>query len=185
MKLTEGRQTEDSLIDNTQIEKSDSVQRSDDFKAPSEEGGSRKRHKPNELELRMLKAFESSSQPNQHLSFFNGIIPSLETFNDNNIIQFQTGVLQLMENIKRKQIQQDVYQSPSIFRVQTPYQINANQQFTARTGPPCTGTENQFYTNFGQKQSALSPPGNSHSDGTSPAFSTSSNNTDVIEFATL
>jgi hypothetical protein len=158
MKLTEGRQTEDSLIDNTQIDKSDSVQHSDDFKASNKEVGSRKRRKPDERELRMLKALESSRQPNRHISFFNGI-PSLEIFNDDDIIQFQTGVLQLIENIKSKKKYNRSFISLQLFpHVQTSYHIiNATQQFTAQTGPPCTSTENQYYTNFVQQQTTVVP----------------------------
>lgn len=37
---------------------------------------------------------------NRHLSFFNGIIPTLDKFDDDEVLEFQMGVLQLLKNIK-------------------------------------------------------------------------------------
>ena len=49
--------------------------------------GQRKRN-PDEFELRIMKAVEEENQPNRHLSFFKGIIPSLENFNEEETLEF-------------------------------------------------------------------------------------------------
>jgi hypothetical protein len=49
-----------------------------------------------------MKAREEGNQPNRHLSFFKGIIPSLQNFNEEETLEFQTGVLQLIANIKHR-----------------------------------------------------------------------------------
>lgn len=62
-------------------------------------GPSRKRRKPDELECLMLKALQSETEPNRHLSFFQGILPALEKFEEPEVLKFQMGVLQLISNI--------------------------------------------------------------------------------------
>ncbi|CAK1584891.1 unnamed protein product [Parnassius mnemosyne] len=57
------------------------------------------------LDAKMMKLMDSYSnnEPkimNRHLSFFNGIIPSLDKFDDDEVLEFQMGVLQLLKNIK-------------------------------------------------------------------------------------
>ena len=63
--------------------------------------GKRKR-KPNGFELRIMKALERGKQPNRHLSFFKGIIPALQNFNEEETLEFQMGVLQLIANTKHR-----------------------------------------------------------------------------------
>jgi len=63
--------------------------------------GKRKRN-PDEFELRIMKALEERTQPNRHLSFFKGIIPSLQNLNEEETLVFQMGVLQLIANIKHR-----------------------------------------------------------------------------------
>jgi hypothetical protein len=46
-------------------------------KTRTQQCGKRKRN-PDEFELRIMKALEEGNQPNRHLSFFKGIIPSLK-----------------------------------------------------------------------------------------------------------
>ena len=109
-KLISEKQTDDSLsVDN--IEESQVEQNRDDMKnstkeipfqkARTEQCGKRKR-KPDEVELRIIKALEEGTQPNRHLSFFKGIIPSLENFNEEETLEFQMGVLQLVANIQHR-----------------------------------------------------------------------------------
>jgi hypothetical protein len=50
----------------------------------------------------MMKALEERNQPNRHLLFFKGIIPSLHNFDEEETLEFQMGVLQLLENIKHR-----------------------------------------------------------------------------------
>nr|CAD7396665.1 unnamed protein product [Timema cristinae] len=65
--------------------------------------GKRKR-KPDELEIRMIRALEGGTQTNQHLSFFKGIIPSLDTFTEYQTIDFQMGVLAEEQFANRSQL---------------------------------------------------------------------------------
>jgi len=68
-------------------------------KPRTQQCGKRKRN-PDEFELRIMKALEEGNQPNRHLSFFKGIIPSLQNLNEEETLEFQMGVLQLIANIK-------------------------------------------------------------------------------------
>jgi hypothetical protein len=70
-------------------------------KPRTQQCGKRKRN-PDEFELRIMKALEEGNQPNRHLSFFKGIIPSLHNFNEEETLEFQMGVLQLIANIKHR-----------------------------------------------------------------------------------
>ena len=45
---------------------------------------------------------EEGNQPNQHLSFSEGIIPSLQNFNEEETLEFHAGVFQLIANIKHR-----------------------------------------------------------------------------------
>ncbi|CAF4844844.1 unnamed protein product [Pieris macdunnoughi] len=61
----------------------------------------------NPLDAKMMKFMDSYSnnEPktiNRHLSFFKGIIPSLDKFDDDEVLEFQMGVLQLLKNIKSR-----------------------------------------------------------------------------------
>ena len=56
--------------------------------------------KPDEFELRIIKALEETNQLNRHLlCFFKGIILSLQNFKEEENLDFQLGVLQLIANI--------------------------------------------------------------------------------------
>jgi hypothetical protein len=72
------------------------------FRKPrTQQCGKRKRN-PDDFELRIMKALEEGNQPNRHMSFFKGIIPSLQYFNLEETLDFQMGVLQLIANIKHR-----------------------------------------------------------------------------------
>jgi hypothetical protein len=62
----------------------------------------KRKRKPDEFELRIIKALEEGNHPNRHLSFFKGIIPSLQNFNEEENLEFQMGDLQLIANIKHR-----------------------------------------------------------------------------------
>jgi len=112
-KLIDERQTADSLsVDNMEESQvTTAEQNRDDMnnffqetpsrKPRTQQCGKRKRN-PDEFELRIMKAVEEGNQPNRHLSFFKGIIPSLENFNEEETLEFQMGVLQLIGNIKHR-----------------------------------------------------------------------------------
>jgi hypothetical protein len=112
-KLINERQTADSLtVDNSEgSQVSTTEQNRDDMNNFSQETPSRKprtrqcgkrKSIPDEFELRIMKALERGKQPNRHLSFFKGIIPSLQNFNEEETLAFQMGVLQLIANTKHR-----------------------------------------------------------------------------------
>lgn len=66
---------------------------------------SRKKAKLDSVEQRMFTFLERTGMvkitPNRHLSFFEGIVPSLETFSDDEVLCFQAGLLKLIMDIKK------------------------------------------------------------------------------------
>lgn len=55
----------------------------------------KRRRKPDKIELKMLKALELE-KPNSHMSLFQSLMPHLTKFDNNDVLQFQMGVLQLI-----------------------------------------------------------------------------------------
>ena len=70
-------------------------------KPRTQQCGKRKRN-PDEFELRIMKALKEKNQPNRHMSFVKGIIPSLQNFKEEQTLEFQMAVLQLIANIKHR-----------------------------------------------------------------------------------
>ena len=70
-------------------------------KPQTQQCGNRKRN-PDKFELRIMKALEEGNQPNRHLSFLKDIIPSLQNYKEEETLEFQTGVFQLIANIKHR-----------------------------------------------------------------------------------
>ena len=64
----------------------------------------RKHKKLDEIDLKILKALERKEpeKPNSQMSFFHSLMPHLEKFDDNELLQFQMGVLQVISNIKTR-----------------------------------------------------------------------------------
>lgn len=56
---------------------------------------SRRKRKPDEFETEVLNILKRQKD-NRHLSFFNSLLPSLENFNDQQVLQFQSRVLQIV-----------------------------------------------------------------------------------------
>lgn len=115
-KITEGRSTEDSFSDtqaaqlpensetdgndtsqNTPITRETLAEEVGTFRKPADL--TRKR-KPDPVELQLIGALKQ--KPDRHISFIQGIIPSLETFDDDEIIEFQLKVLQVVQDIKKR-----------------------------------------------------------------------------------
>jgi len=70
-------------------------------KTTSVQQSTRKRKRTlDEFELRMLKSIEAGDQEDRNMKFFKGILPSVQKFNDNQIVDFQMGVLQVIKNIQ-------------------------------------------------------------------------------------
>lgn len=63
-----------------------------------------KRRKLDSLELEMMSALREP--PNRHLSFFKGLLPSLEDFNESDTLDFQMEVLKIVKSIRQRKCQQ-------------------------------------------------------------------------------
>ncbi|CAB3233222.1 unnamed protein product [Arctia plantaginis] len=75
------------------------------------------------VDAKMMKFMDSYSnhepkKMNRHLSFFNGILPSLDKYDDDEALEFQMSVLQLMKKIKNsRQIRESSsFNLPSVHR---------------------------------------------------------------------
>ncbi|KAJ8944794.1 hypothetical protein NQ318_003662 [Aromia moschata] len=129
-KIFTSRSTEDSLSANCETEKSseldvletDNRNNDSQFEIPPRNKplGSRKR-KVDEVDMRILKALEQPED--RHISFFKGIIPSLNTFTEDETLQFQMDVLQVINNIKKRRFQSHQqhpsFNSPSLATTST------------------------------------------------------------------
>jgi hypothetical protein len=72
------------------------------FRKPRRKQCGKRKRKPGELELRIIKAPEEGNYTNWHLSFFKGIIPSLHNFKEEETFEFQMWVFELIANIKHR-----------------------------------------------------------------------------------
>lgn len=82
---------------------------------------SRRKRKPDEFETEVLNILKRQKD-NRHLSFFNSLLPSLENFNDQQVLQFQSRVLQIVTEI---QYPNSVWQNSSNYGYQTGYNTQA------------------------------------------------------------
>lgn len=63
----------------------------------------RKHKKLDEIDLMILKTLDKpQEQPTSQMSFFQSLMPHVQNFNDNEMLDFQMGVLQVISNIKSK-----------------------------------------------------------------------------------
>ncbi|XP_071051204.1 uncharacterized protein [Onthophagus taurus] len=104
-KVSEERSTENSLPH----EKDSSEQNEETeppFKIPGYDNRSKiiKKTKIDPVEEKMLQILGHSEEENRHLSFFKCIIPSLSSFDDDDVIRLQMGVLQLISTIKKEKL---------------------------------------------------------------------------------
>ena len=108
-KMINERQTADSLsVYNMESQVTTAEQyRDTNFsqKTPSRKPGTqqcgKRKCNPDEFELRTMKALEEGNQPNRHLSFFKGTIPSLQNLNEEETLEFQMGVYNRWKHLFR------------------------------------------------------------------------------------
>ena len=67
---------------------------------PSKPVGTRKRKKLDEVEVKMLKALEHKT-PCSKMSFLQSLMPHLTNYSNSEFLQFQVGVLNVIENINK------------------------------------------------------------------------------------
>lgn len=89
---------------------------------PSTSKTSHRKRKADEFETEVLNILKKG-QDNRHLSFFKSILPSLEKFNDQQVLQFQSRVLQIVTEI---QYPTSVWQNTSNYGYQTGYTSTYN-----------------------------------------------------------
>ncbi|XP_061714803.1 uncharacterized protein LOC133523313 [Cydia pomonella] len=105
---------QDNNSEANESSESDSTQ-TDDIKATSSNTIAErisKRHvkndvKPTDAKIMKFMDSYSNNEPktmNRHLSFFYGILPTLDKFDEDEILEFQMGVLQLLKKIKSSRL---------------------------------------------------------------------------------
>lgn len=105
---------------------------------------SKKRKKMDDFELRMLKVVETPQQDgDRHLSFFKGIIPSITKFSEPQIVEFQLGVLQLVQKMQETTPPTQV--PHNIVHYQQPLSIPVQQQQYMPIHQPNTGCNTTRY----------------------------------------
>jgi hypothetical protein len=93
--------------------------------------GTQKKHKSDpsrELDAKMLKFIDHQIQTprneeNHHLSFFKGLLPIMSSLNEDQTLEFQAGVISLLQNIKKK-TSQYAYNDQNNLQTPTPMQHN-------------------------------------------------------------
>jgi len=162
------------------LDNEDSIQATPIIRAGQKLGSRSKKRKPDEIEMRLLKALEADDTPNRHLSFFHGVLPALDKFDENEVLKFQIGVLQLISKINNEKQKVSLPPFP--------------QQHTSTSKPKhymmplsyqSPQTAAQYYPNYGEPtNSNTTAPLNRSLESISPAQSTSSCNSD-IDFSTF
>lgn len=114
------QQIEDTLKDTHSTAENDERQGDNvNFKTPK---SSKRKADPIELELMSV----IKEKPDRHLSFFRGIIPSISTFNEDEILEFQINVLQTIKSIKERKKMLSSTQMVSVSQIP-----HVNQQATS------------------------------------------------------
>ncbi|XP_069355574.1 uncharacterized protein [Maniola hyperantus] len=91
----------------------------------------------NPVDAKMIKFtdYYSNNEPtvtNRHLSFFNGILPTLNNFDDNEVLEFQIGVLHLLKNIKSSRHNHELPSFRGYFTQEYQVENNAALNCTSR-----------------------------------------------------
>jgi hypothetical protein len=135
----------------------------------------------------MLKPLQSD-MPNRHLSFFNGVIPTLEKFNEDEVLKFQMRVLQLISNItdeKRRGPQPFNYPQPPLHSSQPTISTHPHFYIVTQRNQPPQQASYQYYQNLDQPTaSTYCAPIPQPIDSPSPALSISFS-LNSIEFSAL
>lgn len=89
---------------------------------PSTPKKSRRKHKPDNFKRELLNTLKNQKEESRHLSFFKGILPSLEKFNEQQTLHFQSRILQLITVI---QYPTNVWQNTPNYGYQAGYNTSA------------------------------------------------------------
>lgn len=146
-------------------------------KAPSR---ARKHRKPDEVELQILKAL-AAEKPNSKLSFFHSLLPHLDKYDDNEMLEFQMDVLQVIANINQRKKMVSCQPSP-----QLPIDSYQPPQPTTNISQPHSLSSNsaaQYYQHFSQSSGLTSQEGNARN--TSTPISSGSSTIDSVDFTSF
>lgn len=98
---------------------------------PSSSGTQRKRKSEtmHELDAKMLKFIDHQINipkytENRHLSFFKGLLPTMSSLNEDQTLEFQAGVISLLQNIKKSTPQYAHHGIQNQFLTPSPMQPN-------------------------------------------------------------
>lgn len=119
----------------------------------TQERNERKR-KMSEVDAKMIKFMDqhiknmnqTKTEDSRHLLFFKGLLPSLESLNDEQTLEFQSGVLNLLQNIKKKRTYDD-FVAPYNYGQNSNYhhwQTPENTQVLASPSAHSSSTQNSF-----------------------------------------
>ncbi|XP_055840207.1 uncharacterized protein LOC129907836 [Episyrphus balteatus] len=61
---------------------------------------------PTDSNMKQVMEYFWSGFLNRHKSFFQGIVPTLDKFDDNQVVEFQQGVIELMKKVKKTSTRQ-------------------------------------------------------------------------------
>ncbi|XP_074036841.1 uncharacterized protein isoform X1 [Leptinotarsa decemlineata] len=108
-KLFQTREVAESLEGRTDNNEDEDVDTSPEALLPTKETiyeipksqEHKRRRQPDEVELKMIKALKEPPL-SSHISFFQGLLPHLNNFDDSEILEFQMGVLEVISKIKNK-----------------------------------------------------------------------------------
>lgn len=104
---------DDSVTTMTQLD-NDSQEETQNLASPPKRRAPAKRNF-NEIDAKMMSYIDYQIKPmkieqdGRNLSFFKGILPSLALLDDDQILEFQSGVLNLLQNIKHRRVGQSTY----------------------------------------------------------------------------
>lgn len=86
----------------------------------------KRRRQPDDVELKIIKALEEPPV-SPHISFFLGLLPHLNNFDDSEILEFQMGVLEVISKVKNKRKNTT---QPQLLPPQTPSYYPNNYPFS-------------------------------------------------------
>lgn len=86
----------------------------------------KRRRQPDDVELKIIKALEEPPV-SPHISFFQGLLPHLNNFDDSEILEFQMGVLEVISKVKNKRKNTT---QPQLLPPQTPSYYPNNYPFS-------------------------------------------------------
>ncbi|XP_039286573.1 uncharacterized protein LOC120351887 [Nilaparvata lugens] len=137
-KVFDSRETEDTFLSENSSQESAETETQDSTPTSSKETQASKKkrsnetRKPDEFEAKLLAMVEA---PNRHMASMQGLLPTLDTFTDDQVLEFQTRTLTLIQSIKH---------APRIGPYSAPPQFAEQHQSPQTIGWGYSSTPQQF-----------------------------------------